>query len=81
MSLLGVALAGRGMNDQAESMLVDGYEGLVSVKSKIPAQRQADLTVAFERIAPFYEAWGRPEAASAWRAKQATRPGFIEPKP
>jgi serine/threonine protein kinase len=68
MSQLGAALAGQRRYDEAEPLLIRGYEGLKMRAGKSPWARKY-LAQAAARIAPFYKAWGRPEQAAAWEAK------------
>ncbi|MGH7178987.1 MAG: tetratricopeptide repeat protein, partial [Tepidisphaeraceae bacterium] len=65
-SLLGQSLASQKKFEQAEPLLLAGYNELTD-----PAQvrrRQA----ALKRIIDLYEAWGRPRDAEVWRAKPPT---------
>src|SRR5262249_33044804 len=76
MSQLGAALAGQKKYAEAEPLLIDGYEGLKAREVKIPAPAKKYLAAAAARIVPFYEAWGQPEKAAAWRAKlEDSNPG------
>lgn len=65
-SLLGEALAGQGKLAEAEALLLPAYDGLKASAAASPRRKRA----ARERIVRLYEAWGRPEAAVAWRAKE-----------
>ncbi len=65
-SLLGEALAGLGKLAEAEALLLPAYDGLRASAAVSPWKKRA----ARERIVRLYEAWGRPEAAAAWRAKE-----------
>jgi eukaryotic-like serine/threonine-protein kinase len=67
MSLLGAALASQKKYAQAEPLLIGGYEGLKAREAKIPARTRSRLSAAAARIAPFYEAWGKPDRAVEWR--------------
>lgn len=69
-SLLGEALAGQKKYAEAEPLLVQGYEGMRERKGKIPAYSKILVTKAQERLAPLYEAWGKPEKAAQWREKR-----------
>jgi serine/threonine protein kinase len=71
MSQLGACLAAEGKFSEAEQLLIDGYEGLKANEATIPAARKKEVVAAGERIASYYEAWGRPEKAAAWRQKLA----------
>jgi serine/threonine-protein kinase len=70
MSLLGEALLGQGKYDEAESLVVPGYEGMkvrtASFQGRFWSRRRSD---AARRIFKLYEAWGKPEQAAAWKAK------------
>jgi tetratricopeptide (TPR) repeat protein/tRNA A-37 threonylcarbamoyl transferase component Bud32 len=70
-SLLGAALVGQGKFAEAEAPLVGGYQGMVQQERSIPAFFKQQVTMARERIARFYEAWGKPEKAKEWRAPPA----------
>jgi eukaryotic-like serine/threonine-protein kinase len=69
MSLLGGALAGQGRYDEAERLIVAGYEGLKERAAKIPRTAPPFLSEAAARVVRLYEAWGKPEQAAAWKAK------------
>jgi tetratricopeptide (TPR) repeat protein len=73
-SLLGESL--RGQNDpkkfdEAERLLIEGYEGMKRYAAKIPAPLEHYLTEAGERVLQLYEDWGKLEEAADWRAKLA----------
>jgi tetratricopeptide (TPR) repeat protein len=68
-SLLGESLLGRRKYAEAEPLLLSGYEGMKARESRIPAPSQIRLTEANERVMRLYEAWGKPERATAWRAR------------
>jgi hypothetical protein len=48
---------------------VQGYEGMNTHKTKIPAIAKSRLSEAAERILRLYEAWGKPEEATDWKAR------------
>ena len=64
-SALGAALAGLRRFDEAEPLLVAGYEGL----RDSPVAPPAHLRAAVERLVSFYGASGRPEQAMVWRTR------------
>jgi hypothetical protein len=66
-SLLGEALLGQKKYDDAEPLLVEGYEGLKQREAKIPPAGKPNLTSALERLVHLYDAWGKPEQAEQWR--------------
>jgi serine/threonine protein kinase/tetratricopeptide (TPR) repeat protein len=80
MSQLGAALAGQRRYDEAEALLIRGYKGLEARSAKCPAWAQKYLAQAAARIAPFYDAWGKPEQAAAWQAKLARTEPRADPR-
>lgn len=80
-SLLGQSLLGQSLLRQslpaaqryaeAERFLIDGYEGLLQRRNKIPVLSRPDLQVAGEQIVRLYEAWEKPGKASEWRIRLA----------
>jgi hypothetical protein len=69
MSLLGGALLGQGRHAEAGPLIVQGYEGMKARESRIPAFGKFLLHEGAERVVRLYEAWGKPEEATAWKAK------------
>jgi tetratricopeptide (TPR) repeat protein len=77
MNLLGALLGGQGKYAEAESALIQGYEGM-----KEPgAMPDADwrLRDAGDRVVRFFEATHQLEKARAWREKLAALPGAPRP--
>lgn len=68
-SVLGAAINGRGRHAEAETYLLDGYAGLDATVGEL--RRGAKVGAAMKRLVDLYEAWGRPEEATAWRTKLA----------
>jgi eukaryotic-like serine/threonine-protein kinase len=66
---LGVALLGQKKYAEAESLIVQGYEGMKAREAKIPPQHKKRLTEAAERVVQLYDAWGKPDQAAAWRKR------------
>ncbi len=69
MSQLGDALIGLRHFDEAELLVVRGYEGLKVRESKIPAPALPRLLAAAVRVVRLYEGWGKEDLARAWREK------------
>jgi tetratricopeptide (TPR) repeat protein len=69
MSLLGRAVLDQRRYDEAEPLIVAGYEGLKAREVKIPATSKPHLHDAAKQVVRPYEAWGKPERARAWAAK------------
>jgi tetratricopeptide (TPR) repeat protein len=68
-SLLGGALLGQGRYAEAEPLVVSGYEGMKAREGTIPPVAMPRLTEAALRVVQLYESWGKPEQATAWKAK------------
>jgi hypothetical protein len=64
MSLLGGVLSEQGKYEEAEPLLVAGFEGMSP-----PAEHAGRKRDALERLVRLYEAWGKPEKAAEWRGK------------
>jgi hypothetical protein len=84
-SLLGESLLGQNdpkKFDEAERLLIEGYEGMRRYEAKIPAPRKRYLAEAGERVLRLYEDWGKPDEAAKWRARlvRALSAENIEPK-
>jgi serine/threonine protein kinase/tetratricopeptide (TPR) repeat protein len=69
MSQLGGALLGQGRHAEAEPLIVRGFEGLKAREPRIPADGKIRLHEGAERVVRLYEAWGKPEEVTAWKAK------------
>ena len=80
-SLLGDALLGQKKYADAEPLLLGGYEGMKARAQSIPPQGAGNLTTAVERLVRLYEAWGKPDEATKWRAKLPPEPNPQENKP
>jgi serine/threonine protein kinase/tetratricopeptide (TPR) repeat protein len=68
-SRLGEALAGRQKYDDAESLLLAGYEGLKRCEATIPQERRVCLTQALEGLVQCYIAWGKKDQTDNWRKR------------
>jgi hypothetical protein len=69
-SLLGASLAGQEKYADAEPLLLEGYNGMVTRKEKIAAPNWYQLKRAREWIAQLYQAWGKPAKAAEWRQRR-----------
>jgi tetratricopeptide (TPR) repeat protein/tRNA A-37 threonylcarbamoyl transferase component Bud32 len=69
MSQLGAALAGQKKYNEAEPLILAGYEGLKAREAQIPAPAQSRLAEAAARVVRLYEAWDKPVQATAWKTK------------
>ncbi len=66
-SLLGECLLGERKYDEAEALVLAGYEGMKTRESTIAKMSRPRLAEAALRVVRLYEAWGKPEEAAQWR--------------
>ena len=69
-SLLGASLEGQKKYSEAEPLLLEGYQGMLARKERMPVPERYQLDHAGEWIAQLYQAWGQPEKAAEWRQKR-----------
>jgi eukaryotic-like serine/threonine-protein kinase len=69
-SLLGASLAGQKKYSEAEPLLLEGYQGMVTRKERIAASDRYHLDRAREWIVQLYQAWGQPQKAADWTRKK-----------
>jgi hypothetical protein len=69
MSQLGGSLVGQGRYDEAEPLVLGGYQGLKARAAKIPARQTILLREAADRVVALYQAWGQPAKASEWKSE------------
>jgi len=67
--MLGASLAGQREYDQAEPLLLSGYQGLKQRELAIPWANRSALKQAGERIVELYQDWGKPEKAAESRER------------
>jgi tetratricopeptide (TPR) repeat protein len=68
-SLLGGALLGQKKYEEAEPLLISGYEGMKQREDKFPPVVKGWMIENGERIVELYKAWGKPQKAAEWREK------------
>jgi tetratricopeptide (TPR) repeat protein len=66
-SLLGGSLAGQKKYDEAEPLLLEGYQGMLARKDRIDVPDWSYLDRAREWLVQLYQAWGKPGKAADWR--------------
>ncbi len=66
-SMLGGALAGQNKFQEAEPLLVEGYQGMKQREAKIETDGKIRLPEAIQRLVDLYDAWGKKEKADEWR--------------
>ena len=83
MSQLGGALLGQHRFAEAESLVIDGYNGIKTREFAIPAPAKPRLTDAAERVIQLYTAWGNSAKAAEWKTKLglADLPGNVFARP
>jgi serine/threonine protein kinase len=83
-AMLGATLVGKRRFDDAEPLLMSGYEGMRARESSI-RERNKVLAETLQNIVQLFEATSRPELADEWRAKltvvQAAGPKSKPPWP
>jgi serine/threonine protein kinase/tetratricopeptide (TPR) repeat protein len=67
-TMLGAALAGRRQYDEAERLLLAGYEGMMLRKNAIP-RGNLSLEHAAGWLADLYQQWNKPDKAAEWRSR------------
>ena len=55
--------------DEAERLILAGYEGMKAREAGLPAAGKSPLSSASRRIVKLYKSWGKPEQATAWKQK------------
>jgi non-specific serine/threonine protein kinase/serine/threonine-protein kinase len=68
-TLLGGSLLGQQKYAEAESLLLQGYEGLKQREATIPAHHKPHLTEVLECLVQLYGATGRSDKVDEWRRK------------
>ena len=68
-SLLGASLAGERKYDEAEPLLLEGYQGMLARNDRIDVPYRYHLLLARQWLVQLYQAWGRPAKAAEWSGK------------
>ncbi len=66
-SLLGASLAGEKNYSEAETLLLEGYQGMAARKQRMGVPDWYHLDRARQWIVQLYVDWGKPEKAAEWR--------------
>lgn len=66
-NLLGASLMAQGKYQEAEPLVISGYEGLMQREAKIPMQDRRFVSESGERIIQLYQSWDKPTQAAEWR--------------
>jgi eukaryotic-like serine/threonine-protein kinase len=70
-SLLGASLSGQKRYAEAEPLLLEGYQGMLTRKERMAVPDWYHLDGARQWIVELYRAWGKPLKAAEWRQKTA----------
>jgi eukaryotic-like serine/threonine-protein kinase len=74
-SLLGASLAGQKKYAEAELLLLEGYQGMLTRKERMAVPDWYHLEAAREWIVDLYRAWGKPHEGFRMAAKTLTAGG------
>jgi serine/threonine protein kinase len=66
-SLLGDALTAQKKFDQAQPLLIQGYEGLKKHEADLPPPPQPRIAAAIQRLIRLYDAWAKPDESAKWQ--------------
>ena len=67
--MLGGALTSQKKFQEAEPLLLQGYEGMKQCEARIPSASRIRLVEALQRLVALYTAWNKPEKAAEWQKK------------
>jgi tetratricopeptide (TPR) repeat protein len=67
MSQLGGANLGQARFEEAEPLLIAGFEGMRKRLKDIPPYRRFCVDEALDRLVKLYVGWNKPESADTWR--------------
>ncbi len=80
-SLLGEALLGQNKYDEAEPLLLAGYEGMKLREKAIPFTANNRILAALDRLIGFYSVTNKPDAVKKWHAERAKYALPVAPMP
>src|SRR5262249_42205223 len=78
-SVLGGALLGLRKYDEAEPLLLKGYQGMKQCEEAAPQGRGNDVPDALDRLMQLYAATDNPGVARKYRAERAKYPERLPP--
>ncbi|HQR06863.1 MAG TPA: serine/threonine-protein kinase [Gemmatales bacterium] len=79
-SMLGGALMGQKKNEEAEPLLLSGYQGMKQRESTIPPHGILRITEALDRLIQLYIETNKPGEVKKWQAEKARIPKLLEKK-
>ncbi len=68
-SVLGASLAGEKKYAEAESLLLEGYQGMQARQDHIAVGDRYHVELARRWLVQLYRAWGKPDKAAEWSSK------------
>jgi hypothetical protein len=68
-SLLGASLAGEKKYAEAESLQIEGYQGMRARQDHMAVGDRYHLELARRWLVQLYQAWGKPDKAAEWSGK------------
>jgi serine/threonine-protein kinase len=66
-SYLGASLSGQQKYDEAEPLLLSGYQGMIAQLQQIDSLNQRAPEIALERLIQLYKWWDKPDEAQKWK--------------
>ena len=73
ISLLGGSLTGQQKFDEAEPLLIAGYNGMVLRANQIPVDAIERIPESLKRLIKLYTQWQKPQQAVEWKKKLEQR--------
>jgi hypothetical protein len=68
-SYLGASLSGQHKYEEAEPLLLSGYQGLIAQRQQIDSANPRAPEIGIERLIELYEIWDKPAEAQKWKAQ------------
>jgi eukaryotic-like serine/threonine-protein kinase len=68
-SLLGASLSGQKKFADAETLLLQGYQGMLARKERIAVPNRSHLDRAHDWLIQLYREWEKPEKVAEWRTR------------
>lgn len=82
MVFLGLTLMKQSKYEEAESLLIQGYEGLVKREPSIPENRKFRITQALDYLTQLYSETNKPKEVAKWRKElEAHQKKYPPPAP
>ncbi len=75
------ASPGRRSIEEAEPLLLVGYQGMKQRENKMPVPAKLRITEALDGLIQLYDDWGKPEEAEKWRQLREAKSATVEASP